>query len=480
VRKNLVISFVQKHLQLLVNIASVMILSRLISPEETGIFSIGVAIAALTHVMRDFGVGNFLVKEVEITPKKIQTAFTVSLLIAIVLGVGLLAAAFPIAAFYAKPEVATIIWITTVGLLISPFSTIALALMLRDKRFVDMFKPSMASAVANAGVAILFGWLGFGAKALALGQLAGGVALVIGANLVLRNFSIYRLSLAHWRAISHFGFHMTVASTSDQVGQRATDLVVGKLVGFTAVGLLSRSGTLITMVQDSVQSAMMPVVLTSMSEDVRKSGNMAPLLLKSLSYFSAVMWPVYAVISLFAYDAIAILFGKAWVEAAEYTSILCYGAAFALLSSLVGVTCFANDKAHLLSRYSPLVQCMRVSFIAIGALSADLGTVVRLLVVAEAIQCVAAFFIIRHVTGIRFGQLVHHCWRSLLVALLVAAAVAPLGALDCPSGLRLFIVGTSSTMAWLLSLYLVRHPLAQEVTQIYNVLTLRMRAMRTR
>ena len=90
-RRNLIISFVQKHLQLLVSIATVMILSRLISPEETGIFSIGVAIAALTHAVRDFGVGNFLIKEAEMTTGKIQTAFTVSLLIAAVLGVVLLA-----------------------------------------------------------------------------------------------------------------------------------------------------------------------------------------------------------------------------------------------------------------------------------------------------------------------------------------------------------------------------------------------------
>ena len=479
-RRNLVISFIQRHLQLLVNIASVMILSRLISPEETGVFSIGVAIAALTHAIRDFGVGNFLVKEADISKGKIQTAFTVSLLIAAVLGLVLLAASLPVAAFYGKPEVATVIWITTLGLLISPFSTIALALMLRNQRFVDMFKVSMAAAFANAGVAILFGWLGWGAKALALGQLASAVMLVIAANLVLRDGSVYRLSLAHWRDISHFGFHMTVSGVSDQIGQRSSDLVVGKLVGFSAVGLLSRSGTLVTMVQDSVQAAVMPVVLTSMSEDVRKSGNVAPLLLKSLSYFSAIMWPVYAVISMFAHDAIAILFGANWLEAAPYTSILCYGAAFAVLSSLVSTTCNATNNAHLLSRYSPAVQGMRVLLVTIGALTSDLGVVVRMLVLAEVLQCTLAFFIIRRATGIQFQEVVHHCWRSSLVALIVIAAMAPLQLLDYPGGLRLVIVALCASFAWVLALYLARHPMAQEVSNAYSVLSLRMRGLHSR
>lgn len=457
-----------------------MILSRLISPEETGVFSIGVAIAALTHAIRDFGVGNFLVKEREITTDKVQTAFTISLLIAAVLGLVLFAISFPVAVFYAEPKVATVIWITTLGLLVSPFSTIALALMLRNQRFVDMMKVSMSGAFANAGFSILFGWLGFGAIALALGQLASALALVIVANLVLRDSAIYRLSLSHWHDISRFGFHMTVSGVSDQIGQRASDLVVGKLVGFSGVGLLSRSGTLVTMVQDSVQTAVMPVVLTSMSEDVRRSGDVAPLLLKSLAYFTALMWPVYTVLSLFAQDAIAVLFGSMWLDAAPYTSILCYGAAFAVLSSLVSTTCNATNNAHLLSRYSPTVQGMRVFLVTLGALSSDLGIVVRMLVLAEILQCAFAFFVIRRVTRIRFIDVVHHCWRSLFIALLVGGAMVPLQMLDLPAALRLLTVGLCAALAWVLAVFVTRHPFAHEIANLYGMLTMRVRCLHTR
>ena len=473
-RRNLVISFLQRHIQLLVTISSVMILSRLVSPEETGVFSIGVAIAALTHVIRDFGVGNFLVKEAEISLAKIRTAFTVSLLIAVALTVVLLGISFPVAKFYNEPRAATVIWITTLGLLISPFSTIALTLLLRSQRFVDMFKVSISASIANAGVAILFGWLGYGAKALALGQLAQAVMLVIAANLILRDGSIYRFSLAYWRDISRFGFHMTVSGVSDQMGQRASDLVVGKLVGFSAVGLLSRSGTLVTMVQDSVLSVM-PVLLTTMSENARKSRAVAPMLLSSLGNLSGVMWPVYAVISMFSYDAISVLFGAKWLGAAPLTSVLCYGAAFAVLSALVNTTCNATNNAHLLSRYSPAVQGIRVLLVMLGAASGDLGTVVRLLVVAEILQATLAYFIFRRIAGIRFAQVVQHCWRSMVVAALVAGAVFPLHAVDCAPLLRLLIVGATAALTWIAALYLTRHPLSAEISNAWGMLHLRMR-----
>lgn len=474
-RRHIALTFVQKHLQMLVSIGSVMILSRLISPEETGIFSIGVAIAALTHAVRDFGVGNFLVKETEITALKVQTAFTISLIIAILLSIVLVAASFPVAAFYAKPEVATIIWITTFGLLISPFSTVNMALMLRKHRFGGMLKVSMASAITNAAVAIGLAWLGFGAKSLAFGALASSVVLVIVSNLLANEQGIYRFSLQHWRQISNFGMHMTVFGLTEQLGQRASDLIVGKLVGFTAVGLLSRSGTLITMVQDSIQNSVMPVILTNMAGDTRKSGDVMPLLLTSLQYLTVVLWPIFAVIALCAHDAVFVLFGPKWMEAAPFTSILCMGAAFAVLSSLTGTICNATDRADLLSRYSTFGQGMRVALIATGAVSGGLKSVVLMLVLAEGIQCILAYIYVRRTAPISVLQLTRVCWRSLAVTALVSAIVFPVQLLGASSFLRLLLTAIAATVAWIAAVFIVRHPVAAEVRMLSGVIGARLR-----
>jgi O-antigen/teichoic acid export membrane protein len=475
-RKNLILSFVQRHLQLLVSVASVIVLSRLVSPEETGTFSIGVAIAALTHAVRDFGVGNFLIKEAEITLNKIRTAFTVSMIIAVILSVVLLAVSIPVARFYGKPEIATVIWLTTLGLLISPLSTVNLALLLREGRFKDMFKISISSSFANAGVSILCAWAGMGATALALGALAASASLVLVSNLIMRDFAMYRFSLAYWRQISHFGTHMAVSGVADQMGSRASDLIVGKLVGFSAVGLLSRSGTLIGMVQDSMQSSVMPVILTSMAEDTRKTGNILPLLLKSLSYFSVIMWPLFALIAIYAHDAILVLFGAKWLAASPYTSILCIGAGFAVLSSFVSTICNVANKAHLLSRYSLTVQGMRVVLVAIGAALTELHWVVQMLVVAEMVQCVLAYFCVRQVVAIDVKRIVATCWRSLAVMALVIAVMLPLSSvLDYPALVRLVLVGIAGGLTWLCAVMVVRHPITQELQLIYGHLAGRLR-----
>lgn len=480
-RRNIVISFLQKHVQLVVAVGSVFVLSRLISPEETGVYSIGVAIAALTHAIRDFGVGNFLIKEVNITVEKIRTAFTVSLIIAITLGVGLLAVSYPVAKFYGNPEVAAIIWITTLGLVISPFSTVGIALMLRNQRFGDMFKVSIAAAIANAVVAITMALLGFGAKSLALGALASSVCLVLASNMLSHDNGIYRFSLSSWRQISRFGMHMTIFGVSEQLGQRASDLILGKLVGFGAVGLLSRAGTLINMVQDSVISSVMPVVLTTMAGDNRKSGDLSPLLLRSLSFLTVVLWPVFAVLSIFAHDAVLVLFGQKWIEAAPYTSVLCYGASLAVLSSLVGTTCNAADRADLLSRYSTLAQGMRVILIAVGAAMGGLRAVVIMLVIAEAFQCVLAYFYVRQAATVSLSKLLQTCWRSVAVTAMVTGTVLPISMLTSYSPIvRLGITALTASVAWITAAFIVQHPITNELRVITATVAQRVRAYHAR
>jgi O-antigen/teichoic acid export membrane protein len=477
-RRHIAISFIQKHLQLLVSIASVMILSRLISPEETGIYSIGVAIAALTHAVRDFGVGNFLVKETEITQVKVNTAFTISLIIAIVLGLVLLAVSLPVAAFYNQPEVATIIWITTGGLLLSPFSTVNMALMLRKHRFGAMLKVSMAGAIVNAIVAIGMAWLGYGAKSLAFGALASSAVLVLVSNFLCDEDKVYRLSLGHWKQISNFGMHMTVFGLTEQLGGRAGDLIVGKLAGFSAVGLLSRSVSLLGMVQDSIQNSVMPVILTNMADDTRKTGDVVPLMLQSLKYLTVVMWPIYVVLGLSSHDAVLVLFGQKWIEAAPYTSIFCMGAAFCTLSSLTGTVCNATDRADLLSRYSTYNQGLRILLLAAGAWVGGLYGVVLMLVTADALQSVMAFFYVRIAAPVSAGMIARSCARSFAVAVLVGLMVFPVAHwLVAPPLVRLLLVAATACGAWLAAVFLVRHPAAAEVRMLGGLLVTRMRAI---
>jgi O-antigen/teichoic acid export membrane protein len=463
-RRNLVIAFVQKSLQMVAGVVSVLVLARLVSPTETGIFSTGVAIAALTHAVRDFGVGNFLIKETEPSAEKVRTAFTISLLIAVVLSVVLFAVAGPAARFYGQPEVATVVVISTAGLLISPFSTVNLALLLRDHRFLDMFKISVSGNFASIAVSILFAWWGYGATALALGALANSVGLVVVSNLVLPRWGDYLPTLAHWRPIWRFGMHSTVSGLSEQIGGRVTDLVIGKTIGFDAVGILSRSGSIITMFNETIITPTTSVVMAGMASDARRGAGVSAMLLTVIEYATVIAWPFLAVLAIFSRDAVLVLFGEQWVAAAPYTSILSYGAMIGILLPFISIAVTAAGRVDRLSRYNLASQGVRVALIALGALW-SLRAVAILMVVAAVLQCGFAALFLRAVLPVSAAELWRRVWRSVAVSAIVLAAVVPLDQFAEGSALhRVLLVALVATPAWLAGLFLVRHPATALIT----------------
>ncbi len=458
--RNLAIAFLQKQGQTLISIVSMLVLARLVAPEETGIFSVGVAITAVTHAIRDFGVGNFLIKEPRISPASVRTAFTVSMAIATALALALFAAAGPAARFYEQAEVATVIQITSVGLLLSPFSTVNLAILLREQRFFDMFKVSISGALPGALVSVVAAWYGLGATALALGSLANSVALAVAANIVLPRFADYLPSLASWRPILHFGLHSAAQGMVEQVGGRASDLLLGKVLGFGPVGLLNRAGSLITLFQDAVLAAIAPVVLASMARDARRGDPVVTQVLVAIEHATVMAWPFFAVLAMFARDAVLLLFGPQWEASAPYTGMLCFAAALTVPPGFVCIAATARGRVDLLSRFTVAHQIIRVALIALGTLG-GLDGVAQMLMLAAAIQCGLAFTMLRRAVAVPGAALLRRVWRSLAVAAWVAVTLVPIQqGLHAAPGVRIAAVAIVATLAWLAGLFVARHPAA--------------------
>lgn len=103
IKKSLLFSFAEKYTVLALGFVSSIVLSRLLTPAEVGVYSIGSVVVAVLQIVRDFGVGQYLVKERELTPVKIRAAYSLTLMIAWLIAAVLVLASGPLADFYREP-----------------------------------------------------------------------------------------------------------------------------------------------------------------------------------------------------------------------------------------------------------------------------------------------------------------------------------------------------------------------------------------
>ncbi|MBK7517923.1 MAG: oligosaccharide flippase family protein [Betaproteobacteria bacterium] len=109
IRRALLFSLGQRYLAFALQLGTSMAMARLLTPTEAGIYSLAAVAVTVGHVIRDFGVGDYLVKEREITPEKVRAAFTVTTLFAWATALVFLGLAPVLAAAYGEPGVATVL-----------------------------------------------------------------------------------------------------------------------------------------------------------------------------------------------------------------------------------------------------------------------------------------------------------------------------------------------------------------------------------
>ncbi|CCE24398.1 Polysaccharide biosynthesis protein (fragment) [Methylotuvimicrobium alcaliphilum 20Z] len=106
-----------------------MVIARLLTPEEIGIFSVSASLIGIAHTLRDFGIANYLIQEKELTDDKIKSAFTITAIMAWTIASLLFITKDIIADFYNQPELTTIIQILSLNFVILPFSSIKMAIL---------------------------------------------------------------------------------------------------------------------------------------------------------------------------------------------------------------------------------------------------------------------------------------------------------------------------------------------------------------
>ena len=90
VRRALALSFIERYFSIVLALGSNMVLARLLTPEQIGVYSVSLAVIGVAHVLREFGVGNFLIQQKDLHDDHVRTAFGLALAVGGLLALAIL------------------------------------------------------------------------------------------------------------------------------------------------------------------------------------------------------------------------------------------------------------------------------------------------------------------------------------------------------------------------------------------------------
>jgi O-antigen/teichoic acid export membrane protein len=468
-RRSLVFSFIDRYASLAIGIASSMIIARLLTPAEIGIFSVAMVLIALVSTVRDMGAGQYLVQEKELTQDRIRAVWAVQLGLGALLAVVVLGLSQPAAAFYAEPRVQGIMWLLALNYLVNPLGSVTYAWLMREMRYDAIAVIRLSATLGSATTSVVLALRGHGPISLAWGSLAGTLCNA-GVSVFFRPRGYpWMPGLREIRRVLSFGTKITSGSIASSIATGAPEFLLGKLQSFTAAGLFSRAQGLVAMFDRLVSDAVYPVALSLFSKELRESRDASPGLIKALSYVTALSWSFAIAIVFLAHPIIRLLYGSQWDQAADLARLLAGALAFAAPMKLCHAALIAAGGATTLLRATLMTVGLTLPLVVAGVV-AGLFYLGAAMLLAAALGALVWLSATRTLVRFDWRTLAIELGRSLAVAL--TAGLAPACAFFAwgsrPEHLVLPLATgiLGSSIGFLLALHVVRHPLRLELELI--------------
>jgi O-antigen/teichoic acid export membrane protein len=134
---------------------------------------------------------------------------------------------------------------------------------------------------------------------------------------------IFRPSFTGWRDVIGFGAYSSAVSIINVIYNSWPQLILGRILDFTAVGLYGRAGGATQLFDRLFLGVLGPVIMPAISAQTRAGADLKRLYLQAVELLTAAQWPFLTFMALMAEPIVRIWFGTGWIEVVPLVRMLC-------------------------------------------------------------------------------------------------------------------------------------------------------------
>ena len=427
-----------RWLERLLDVVSVAVLARLLTPDDFGLFAIALSMVAIIEGIAAFDVQKALIQSRDEHQALDDTAWTLSTLR------GLLAALVMvvIAQFTSDPRIAEVLYV----LALSPILT-----GLHNPRFVRFERHLIYSKLATLTLgAKILSFIATVALALHLRSFWALVAGILTSSAVSTALSYAlepyrpRFSFARFSDIFRFSGWLSLTSIVTTLSMETDKLIVGRLLGVGEAGLYfmtQRIGVLPTRELISPLQRLLFPSFSGVSDDPERLRRWAR---ESMNVLGSLSLPAGFGFALVASDFVPLVLGDKWLDIVPLLTILVPYLAVRATLSMALPCVMALGKTRLLFWVSFVYALVHVPTFIVGTAYFDLRGTFWSLVAAGVFYTYLNAWMLHRTLGIRPMEIIAQLRRPLLAALLMGGAVL--------TATAVLPVGTTLVTSWLVML----------------------------
>jgi O-antigen/teichoic acid export membrane protein len=364
----------------------VIILARLLAPEDFGLAAMVLVFTGIGVVFTDLALGAALIRRRTLTEMDRSTAFWTS----VALGAGFttlgVVLAGPVAQFYGEAEVEPLFAVASSTFVVIALGTTQTALLAREMRFKSLELRSMAGVGAGAVAAIATAALGGGAWAIIAQQLA----MATVSTFLLWSVSSWRprllFSITSLRELTGFSMKVFGTNVLFYLNRNTDNLLIGRFLGAAALGAYTIAYTVMLYPLARIAAPIRDVLFPAFSMIQDEPERIGAIWLRANRLVAAIALPALAGMMVVAPDFVPVVFGEQWDDAVPVLQILAWVGLLQALQRLNGSVLQARDRAGTQLRFAVFAFVASIAAFAIGVRWGIVGVAAAFAIATSLIQ----------------------------------------------------------------------------------------------
>ncbi|MCZ7562808.1 MAG: lipopolysaccharide biosynthesis protein [Burkholderiales bacterium] len=413
-------SYIGAAARIVLQIASQIVLARLLGPAAYGTVTAAVLVILIAGIAVELGLGPALVRAPKLEAADVRAAFTRVALAALGMSAIIIAGADAVALLFDEPQVAAVLRWMTLAMVCQALGAVSLGLLRRRLDFKTIQIAQVASYfVGFFLIGVSCAWLGAGVWSLVAAWVSQTFVASVIQYAKTRHEIAPRLRSGP-APLAAFGLSTVVASFANWSVENVDNVLVGRAFGTSTLGAYSISYSLLRTPVNHIVFSLQQVIMPFTARAQDDPETMRKAYLATLWAVAIVTMPTFLGLGALAPTAIDALYGSAWSEAIPLLVPLALAMPLQAVQAVGGPVLWGSGQVGREIRVTVSVVALLVVMLLIAS---------TISAVAMAWSVLAAYLVrsvwitakVSTLIGLRLGQSLSMLRGGLLVGLLVAA-----------------------------------------------------------
>lgn len=352
----------------IVRILSILVLTRLLTPQEFGIVALATVVTGFfDQVLGDTGTTVALVRHRRLSQGLASSVLYWNVFIGAGTAGFFLLFGDLIASLLGDASAGGLLRVLGIVAVVNGFFHVPNALFRRHLQFGRLAAVNLTNATVTSVATIIFAILGWGEWSLVAGTLVGSFVATLVAWAIVPWRPSWYFSLRDLSTISRFSANLSAQNVFAYATQAGDRFIIGRFIGTADLGIYGLANRLMRYPVQTMSQTYNEVVFPNLSKIQDDFGQMSRAYSRSVAGVAFIVFPICATVAAVADPLVGAMLGPQWAQTVSILSIIAVTSAIQGVAGTTGSLYLASGRADLLLRWQLFSSIALITAYSVGA-----------------------------------------------------------------------------------------------------------------